>query len=193
MRGVGWLWVQWYEGGPAHQILNDAWYLSNFASANLQIANGPTIMMRQNPLDGACWIHSYGPNPNLYSGDEVLALGGEAVANGDDVSDWNGAKRMIDQAVSAFGKLDAVVLNAAAGLAAHAGLSGDLVADLTAGRQRAQDALDSGAAARVLISTCWSARCAAASSPPANGRTDRHSRHRAAHRLRRARRSARDW
>ena len=43
---------------------------------------------------------------------EIKAKGGEAVANGDDVSDWNGAKRMIDQAVSAFGKLDAVVLNA---------------------------------------------------------------------------------
>ena len=43
---------------------------------------------------------------------EIKAMGGEAVANGDDVSDWNGAKRMIDQAVSAFGKLDAVVLNA---------------------------------------------------------------------------------
>jgi NAD(P)-dependent dehydrogenase (short-subunit alcohol dehydrogenase family) len=43
---------------------------------------------------------------------EIKAKGGDAVANGDDVSDWNGAKRMIDQAVSAFGKLDAVVLNA---------------------------------------------------------------------------------
>ena len=38
---------------------------------------------------------------------EIKAKGGEAVANGDDVSDWNGAKRMIDQAISAFGKLDA--------------------------------------------------------------------------------------
>ena len=44
--------------------------------------------------------------------EEIKAKGGEAVANGDDVSDWNGAKRMIDQAVEAFGKLDAVVLNA---------------------------------------------------------------------------------
>ncbi len=43
---------------------------------------------------------------------EIKAMGGEAVANGDDVSDWDGAKRMIDQAVQAFGKLDAVVLNA---------------------------------------------------------------------------------
>lgn len=45
---------------------------------------------------------------------------------------------------------DAVVLNAAAGLAAYAGLSDDLDDDLAAGVQRAQDALDSGAAAGVL-------------------------------------------
>jgi NAD(P)-dependent dehydrogenase (short-subunit alcohol dehydrogenase family) len=44
--------------------------------------------------------------------DEVRAMGGEAVANGDDVSDWNGAKHMVDQAIEAFGKLDALVLNA---------------------------------------------------------------------------------
>jgi anthranilate phosphoribosyltransferase len=45
---------------------------------------------------------------------------------------------------------DAVVLNAAAGLAAHAGLTGDLVTDLRAGVARAGAALDSGAAADVL-------------------------------------------
>jgi 3(or 17)beta-hydroxysteroid dehydrogenase len=47
---------------------------------------------------------------------EVVALikknGGEAVANGDDVSSWNGAKNMIDQAVKTFGKLDVLVNNA---------------------------------------------------------------------------------
>lgn len=45
---------------------------------------------------------------------------------------------------------DAVVLNAAAGLAAHAGLTGDLVDDVRSGVKRAQDALDSGAAVAVL-------------------------------------------
>jgi len=45
---------------------------------------------------------------------------------------------------------DAVVLNAAAGLAAHAGLTGDLVADLRAGAARASTSLDTGAAADVL-------------------------------------------
>jgi len=45
---------------------------------------------------------------------------------------------------------DAVVLNAAAGLAAHAGLSGDLVGDLRAGVERASAALESGSASDVL-------------------------------------------
>jgi NAD(P)-dependent dehydrogenase (short-subunit alcohol dehydrogenase family) len=44
--------------------------------------------------------------------EEVRKGGGEAVINGDDVSDWNGAKGLIDQAISTFGRLDAVVNNA---------------------------------------------------------------------------------
>src|SRR5689334_25075205 len=48
--------------------------------------------------------------------DEVVALikeaGGEAMANRDDVSDWNGAKAMVDAAIAAYGKLDVVVNNA---------------------------------------------------------------------------------
>jgi len=43
---------------------------------------------------------------------EIKAMGGEAVANGADVSDWAAAKGMIDQAVSSFGKLDAIINNA---------------------------------------------------------------------------------
>lgn len=43
---------------------------------------------------------------------EIKAMGGQAVANGEDVSDWDGAKRMIDQAISVFGGLDVVVSNA---------------------------------------------------------------------------------
>ena len=44
--------------------------------------------------------------------DEISKAGGEAVVNGDDVSDWNGAKRLVDQAVKTYGKLDVVVNNA---------------------------------------------------------------------------------
>ena len=36
---------------------------------------------------------------------EITAAGGEAVVNGGDVSDWDQAKAMVDQAISTFGKL----------------------------------------------------------------------------------------
>ncbi len=43
---------------------------------------------------------------------EIEAMGGEAVANGDDVSDFDGAKGLVDQAISTFGGLDVVINNA---------------------------------------------------------------------------------
>jgi NAD(P)-dependent dehydrogenase (short-subunit alcohol dehydrogenase family) len=44
--------------------------------------------------------------------DEIRSMGGEAVANGDDVSDWEGAQRLINTAVETFGGLDVLVNNA---------------------------------------------------------------------------------
>src|SRR4051794_12557224 len=44
--------------------------------------------------------------------DEIRAMGGEAVANGDDVADWEGAQRLINTAVERFGGLDVLVNNA---------------------------------------------------------------------------------
>jgi NAD(P)-dependent dehydrogenase (short-subunit alcohol dehydrogenase family) len=44
--------------------------------------------------------------------DEIVAAGGEAVANADDVSSWDGAQALIDQAVQTFGRLDILVNNA---------------------------------------------------------------------------------
>jgi NAD(P)-dependent dehydrogenase (short-subunit alcohol dehydrogenase family) len=43
---------------------------------------------------------------------EIEALGGEAVADGENVADFAGAKRLIDSAVAAFGRLDILVNNA---------------------------------------------------------------------------------
>jgi len=43
---------------------------------------------------------------------EIEALGGEAVANGENVADFTGAKRLVDAAISAFGRLDILVNNA---------------------------------------------------------------------------------
>ena len=44
--------------------------------------------------------------------EEIRALGGEAVVNGDDVADWAGAQRLVQQAVETFGRLDILVNNA---------------------------------------------------------------------------------
>jgi NAD(P)-dependent dehydrogenase (short-subunit alcohol dehydrogenase family) len=44
--------------------------------------------------------------------DAVRAMGGEAVANGDDVADADGAARMVSTAIDTFGRLDVVVNNA---------------------------------------------------------------------------------
>ncbi len=44
--------------------------------------------------------------------DEIKAMGGEAVANGDNVADWEGGKRLVESAVEAFGALHILVNNA---------------------------------------------------------------------------------
>lgn len=43
---------------------------------------------------------------------EIQAMGGEAVANGDSASDWEGAQRMVNLAVETFGDLHVLVNNA---------------------------------------------------------------------------------
>ena len=44
--------------------------------------------------------------------DEIRAMGGEAIANGDDVSDFDAAGRLVQAAIDTFGGLDVVVNNA---------------------------------------------------------------------------------
>jgi len=44
--------------------------------------------------------------------EEIRAMGGEAVANGDSVSSWEGAQRLINQAIETFGDLHVLVNNA---------------------------------------------------------------------------------
>lgn len=44
--------------------------------------------------------------------DEIRAHGGEAVASAEDVTDWEGGKRLVDTAIEAFGDLHVLVNNA---------------------------------------------------------------------------------
>ena len=43
---------------------------------------------------------------------EIRDLGGEAVSNGDDIADWEGAQSLVNTAIDAFGDLDILVNNA---------------------------------------------------------------------------------
>ena len=54
--------------------------------------------------------HEAGPAQEVV--DEIVAAGGEAVANTDDISSFDGAKKLIDQAIDTFGDLHAVINNA---------------------------------------------------------------------------------
>src|SRR5579863_3077587 len=44
--------------------------------------------------------------------EDIKRAGGEAIASGDDVSDWAGAKAVIDTAIGTFGRLDVLINNA---------------------------------------------------------------------------------
>ncbi|MEU7988014.1 SDR family oxidoreductase [Streptosporangium canum] len=50
--------------------------------------------------------------PALEVVEEIRDLGGRAVANSDDVADWEGAERLVKVALSAYGRLDVLVNNA---------------------------------------------------------------------------------
>ena len=65
-----------------------------------------------NDLGGAVDGSGTDATPAQEVANEIIAGGGEAVVNGDDVSSWDGAKNMIDQAIDTYGKLDILVNNA---------------------------------------------------------------------------------
>ena len=78
--------------------------------ALLFAAEGAKVVV--NDLGGD--IHGEGEDraPAQQVVDEIEAMGGEAVANTDSVSDWDGAKRLVDLAVETFGDLHVLVNNA---------------------------------------------------------------------------------
>lgn len=54
--------------------------------------------------------HDQGPAADVV--DEIVAAGGRAITNADDVSDWDGAGRLVQSAIDEFGGLDTLVCNA---------------------------------------------------------------------------------
>jgi len=61
-------------------------------------------------------VNLQGGEPNSATADavvdEIVQMGGQAIANADDVSDEDGARRLVATAIEVFGRLDVVVNNA---------------------------------------------------------------------------------
>ena len=52
------------------------------------------------------------PSPAEQTVADIVAMGGQAVVNGDNVADWEGGQRLVNTAIETFGDLDIVVNNA---------------------------------------------------------------------------------
>jgi NAD(P)-dependent dehydrogenase (short-subunit alcohol dehydrogenase family) len=80
------------------------------AEALLLASEGARVVV--NDLGGAAGGEGADAGPAQQVVDEIVAAGGEAVANTDSVSSWSGAERLVAQAVDTFGGLDVLVNNA---------------------------------------------------------------------------------
>ena len=78
--------------------------------AILFAAEGAKVVV--NDLGGAADGTGGDVSPAQQVVDEIHGMGGEAVANGDSVASWEGAQRLINAAIEAFGDLDILVNNA---------------------------------------------------------------------------------
>ena len=78
--------------------------------AILFAAEGAKVVV--NDLGGAADGTGGDVSPAQQVVDEIHGMGGEAVANGDSVSSWEGAQRLVNAAIETFGDLDILVNNA---------------------------------------------------------------------------------
>ena len=65
-----------------------------------------------NDLGGDMHGEGGSPSPAMEVVEEIKAMGGEAVADGENVADFAGAGRMVQRAIDTFGHLDTLVNNA---------------------------------------------------------------------------------
>ena len=78
--------------------------------ALLFAAEGAAVVVNDLGVSNAGEGGSKGPAQKVV--DEIQAKGGKAIANTDSVSDFAAGKRMVEQAIDSFGRLDVVVNNA---------------------------------------------------------------------------------
>jgi NAD(P)-dependent dehydrogenase (short-subunit alcohol dehydrogenase family) len=78
--------------------------------ALLFAAEGARVVV--NDLGGAMDGTGDDRTPAEQVADEIKQMGGEAIANGDDVADWAGGERLVQSALDAFGDLHVLVNNA---------------------------------------------------------------------------------
>ncbi|MBF6416589.1 SDR family oxidoreductase [Nocardia cyriacigeorgica] len=78
--------------------------------ALLFAAEGAAVVV--NDLGGSNAGEGSDAGPAQQVVDEIVAAGGRAVANTENIATWDGAKKLVEQAIAEFGKLDIVVNNA---------------------------------------------------------------------------------
>jgi NAD(P)-dependent dehydrogenase (short-subunit alcohol dehydrogenase family) len=71
---------------------------------------GAKVVVNDLGTSGAGEGASSGPAHDVVA--EIIAMGGEAVANGNDIADFEGARQLVQQAIDTFGGLDVLVNNA---------------------------------------------------------------------------------
>ncbi|MBY0401864.1 SDR family NAD(P)-dependent oxidoreductase, partial [Myxococcota bacterium] len=78
--------------------------------ALLFAAEGAAVVVNDLGVSNSGEGGSKGPAQKVV--DEITAKGGRAIANTESVSDFAAGKRMVEQAIDTFGRLDVVVNNA---------------------------------------------------------------------------------
>jgi len=90
--------------GRAHALL--------FAGEGATVIVNDTGKAQDGSDEGGVAARVNGRTPAKSVVAEIEALGGAALANGDDIADWDGAKRLVDATVEQFGDVDILVNNA---------------------------------------------------------------------------------
>ena len=91
-RGFG-RWVHWTAGSP---IITGAGRGLGREHALLFASEGAKVVV--NDLGGDQQGGGADATPAQQTVDDIRAMGGEAVVNGDNVADWDGARRLVEQA-----------------------------------------------------------------------------------------------